>query len=115
MSEKNDVRHIESARPIEHEDAVDHGFTVGADELPKGYFRSRLFVGSITAVGFNLLASTGGFALIAPVLGEIDVALSPPGAPSPAVTWLALVYTLGLAFGLLLVGRLSGAHSPTSD
>ena len=55
----------------------------------------------------SLLSSTGGFALIAPVLSQIDIALSPPGQPSPAITWLALVYTMGLALGLLLVGRLS--------
>jgi MFS family permease len=59
------------------------------------------------SITFSLLSSTGGFALIAPVLSQIDTALSPPGQPSPAITWLALVYTMGLAVGLLLVGRLS--------
>ncbi|OCL08489.1 MFS general substrate transporter [Glonium stellatum] len=66
-------------------------------------FASAYFLGSFFAVGFNLAASTAGFALIAPVLGNISVALG----PSESIIWLSLVYTLGLAVGLTLVGRLS--------
>ncbi|KAF2468936.1 MFS general substrate transporter [Lindgomyces ingoldianus] len=49
------------------------------------------------------MASTGGFALIAPVLGDIAIALG----PTDSIIWLSLVYTMGLAVGLTLVGRLS--------
>ncbi|KAF2099278.1 MFS general substrate transporter [Rhizodiscina lignyota] len=49
------------------------------------------------------MASTGGFAFVAPVLSAINADLG----PSASITWLALVYTLCLAVGLLLVGRLS--------
>jgi MFS family permease len=51
----------------------------------------------------NLMASTGGFALVAGVLGEINASVG----PSASIIWLALVYTTCLAVGLLLVGRLS--------
>lgn len=103
-----DVRRIETAStPNEHDAANARGFAIESDELPKGYYLSPRFIGTFIAVGMNLLSSTGGFALIAPVLTQIDIALSPPGLPSPAITWLALVYTIGLAVGLTLVGRLS--------
>ena len=80
-----------------------HGFVANTSTVPKGYFTSLYFVGSITAIGVNLLASTAGFALIAPILGSIDVAIG----PSPYIYWVALVYTLGLAIGLTLIGRIS--------
>lgn len=51
----------------------------------------------------NLMASTGGFALVAPVLNQINASVG----PSVNIIWLSLVYTIGLAIGLLLVGRLS--------
>ena len=104
---QSDVREVETATPPSEQDAVvAGGFAIESDELPKGYFLTPRFIGTFFAVGMNLMSSTGGFALIAPVLGEIDIALSPPGQPSPSVTWLALVYTIGLAVGLTLVGRL---------
>jgi MFS family permease len=86
-----------------HEQNVSQGFLTDTEELPRGYFRSTYFLGTFVAIGVNLMASTGGFALVAPVLGQINVALG----PSASITWLALVYTLCLAVGLLLVGRLS--------
>ncbi len=82
---------------------ADHGYSVDADELPKGYFTSRYFVGSFIACGMNLCGSTGGFALVAPVIGSINEAVG----PSTSIIWLALVYTICLAVGLTLVGRLS--------
>lgn len=92
------VEHQEENR----EEPGNHGFETDIDELPKGYFTSIQFIGSYLGVGMNLMGSTAGFAIIAPVLSQIDVAIG----PGP-VTWLALVYTLGLAIGLTLVGRLS--------
>jgi len=99
-SEKDDIRHVEQ---YQHEDVRVHGYSVESDELPKGYFTSPFFIGSFIACGMNLMASTGGFALVAPVLSSIDVALG----PSASIIWLALVYTICLAVGLTLVGRLS--------
>ncbi|KAF2735795.1 siderophore iron transporter [Polyplosphaeria fusca] len=81
----------------------EHGFVADNSELPEGYFYSRYFLGTTTAIGFNLMGSTGGFALVAPVLGQISVALG----PTNSIIWMSLVYTIGLAVGLTLVGRLS--------
>lgn len=44
-----------------------------------------------------------GFALAAPILGVINADIG----PSPYLTWVALAYTLPVAIGLLLIGRLS--------
>ncbi|OAG10688.1 MFS general substrate transporter [Paraphaeosphaeria sporulosa] len=80
-----------------------HGFTADAEELPKGYYYSPFFLGTTVAIGLNLMGSTGGFALVAPVLGQIAVSLD----AASSVIWLSLVYTMGLAVGLTLVGRIT--------
>ncbi|ORY15284.1 fungal trichothecene efflux pump [Clohesyomyces aquaticus] len=102
--EKPHSEEIETVPSSYHDDTVgERGFETAGDELPKGYYTSISFIGTFIAVGFNLLGSTGGFALIAPVLGSISVALG----PTDSIIWLSLVYTMGLAVGLTLVGRLS--------
>ncbi|KJR86830.1 siderophore iron transporter [Sporothrix schenckii 1099-18] len=72
------------------------------DELPKNYYYSPRFIGSGFAIAINLLASTGGFAMIAPILGQIDADIGPG-----SIIWLSLVYTMMLAVGLTLVGQMS--------
>ena len=99
MAQKSEIYEIEEASPASSKNVIGGGFAVESNELPKGYFSSLRFMGTFCAVGMNLMSSTGGFALIAPVLAQIDVALSPSGQPSPAITWLALVYTMGLQNG----------------
>jgi MFS family permease len=89
-------------REYHHAEPTQHSTEIDTEELPKGYFTSLQFIGSFLGIGMNLMGSTAGFAIIAPVLSQIDVAIG----PGPVV-WLALVYTLGLAIGLTLVGRLS--------
>jgi MFS family permease len=105
------INEIDKAEPhVKHhenhdhhrEGLTEHGFAADSEELPKGYFTSFYFIGSFLGTGMNLMASTAGFAIIAPVLTQIDVAIG----PGPVI-WLSLVYTLGLAIGLTLVGRLS--------
>jgi MFS family permease len=100
--EKDTIQRLE-VHNDHHEELHAHGFALESEELPRGYFRTLGFIGTFFAVGMNLASSTAGFALVAPVLGQIDVALG----PSASITWLAYVYTICLAIGLLLVGRLS--------
>lgn len=57
----------------------------------------------MTATGLGLCSAVGGFGLAAPNLALINAELG----PDPNITWVSLVYTLTLAIGLLLVGRLS--------
>lgn len=72
-------------------------------DVPRSYWISPLFIGSYCATGFGFMAATGGYALIAPLLGTINNELG----PSPNVTWIALANLLCQAVTFLLVGRLS--------
>jgi hypothetical protein len=85
------------------DDDATRGFETNEGSLPKGYFRSSFFIGTMVATGLGLAAGVGGFALAAPELAVINADIGPNGN----LTWISLVYTLTLAVGLLLVGRLS--------
>ncbi|KFZ00452.1 hypothetical protein V498_00076 [Pseudogymnoascus sp. VKM F-4517 (FW-2822)] len=71
--------------------------------LPPGYFTSTYFLGTMAASGFAIAGGVGGFALAAPILGIINADIG----PDPNYVWISLVYTLTLAIGQTLVGRLS--------
>ena len=73
------------------------------NDLPKSYWVSLLFVGSFMAIGMGFAAATGGFALIAPLLGVINEDIG----PSTNIIWVALVYLLCQAVFFLIVSRLS--------
>ena len=90
-------------KPNQEDDVVLHGFQTDQTSLPKGYYRSPFFVGTMFATGLGLSAGVGGYALAAPELSVINADIG----PDANVTWVSLVYTLTLAVGLLLVGRLS--------
>lgn len=100
----NDLESNEHKVNSEHKEGMTtNGGGATMSSLPPGYFTSPYIIGSWFATGMNLLAGTGGFALIAPVLTQINESIG----PDPAIIWIALIYTLGLALGLTLVGRLS--------
>jgi hypothetical protein len=86
-----------------YEDDVLHGFQTNESSLPRGYYRSPFFVGTMFATGLGLSAGVGGFALAAPELSVINADIG----PDANITWVSLVYMLTLAVGLLLVGQLS--------
>jgi MFS family permease len=73
------------------------------NEVPKSYWVSPFFLGSYCAIGFGFASAIGGFALIAPLLADINEDIG----PSPNFTWVALVYLLCQAVVFLIVGRLS--------
>lgn len=85
------------------EDGVLRGFQSNANALPKGYYRSIPFIGIMFATGLGLACGVGGYAFAAPELAYINGDLG----PSTEINWVSLSYTLTLAVGLLLVGRLS--------
>ncbi|CAK7237100.1 hypothetical protein SBRCBS47491_009862 [Sporothrix bragantina] len=93
--------------PLDNPNAVDMPTMTGfeSDERPlrPGYYRSAYFLGSMLSVGLGVMAGVGGFALAAPLLGVINADIG----PSENITWVSLTYTLTLAVGLLLVGRLT--------
>ncbi|EXJ56035.1 hypothetical protein A1O7_08966 [Cladophialophora yegresii CBS 114405] len=77
----------------------------GADSasLPKGYFYSPYFLGSMAACGLSLLGSVGGYALAAPILGIINADIG----PNKNIAWVPLMFPVGLAVGQTLLGRIS--------
>jgi MFS family permease len=89
----------------DHYNEVDtvHGFSANTGTLPPGYFTSVNFLGTMLATGLGLAAAVGGFGLAAPNLLLINNEIG----PDKNIVWVSLVYTLTLAVGLILVGRLS--------
>lgn len=107
MGNKEEI-HLEHARDDAepHLPATTGGIDVTAADsvsVPKGYFYSFYFLGSMAAVGMSLLGSVGGFALVAPILGFIDADIG----PNKNIAWVPLIFPVGLAVGQTLVGRLS--------
>jgi hypothetical protein len=86
-----------------HELTECHGFTVDVEHVSKEYFTSKYFVGTYVAHCSTFLGGLGGFNLIAPILSYINADVG----PSENILWLALVYTMGLAVGLSLMGRIT--------
>jgi hypothetical protein len=113
LAVKFDAAHVERSScasggepNLRQEDNHPTGKLLSIDDvdLPKGYFRSVYFWGSLIAIGTSVMSGVGGFSFIAPILSFIDADIG----PSPDLTWVALTYTLTGAIGLMIVGRLSG-------
>jgi hypothetical protein len=79
---------IEEVSQVEHLSGHDHGgydsedikgrdFTIASDELPKGYFTSMKFIGSLCAVALTFACGQGGFSLVAPVIPLINADIGP--------------------------------------
>lgn len=79
------------------------GFTASSSTLPKGYYVSSYFLGTMFATGLGLYAGVAGYGLPAPVLGIINQDIG----PSPDIIWVALAYSLVMSVGFTLFGSLS--------
>ena len=73
--------------------------TVNASVLPKGYFRSRFFLGSSAAVALSLLATVSAFGYAAPILGIINEDIG----PDPNYVWVSKALPLCHAGPPLLI------------
>jgi hypothetical protein len=80
-----------------------YGFEADENTLPKGYFRSPFFLGTMLATGLGVVSGNGAFALAAPNLAIINAEIG----PDANIIWVSLSYTLTLAVSLIMVGRLS--------
>ncbi|KAH8662156.1 fungal trichothecene efflux pump [Xylariales sp. PMI_506] len=78
---------------------------VGGDVegMPKGYFRSPQFIGTVVAQCLANVCAYLGFVLPSNVLSIINQELG----PSTAINWVSTLWTLGSCIGFLLVGRIS--------
>lgn len=101
-----DIDHVEkdaSHSVADSDDIRGADFTVDESDIPKGYFRSLPFRGSMLALGIGFACGVGGFAFVAPIFSYINADIG----PDPSLTWVALTYTLTTGVCLILVGRLS--------
>jgi hypothetical protein len=59
----------QKSNPAQEADSVQFGFNAELSNLPKGYYRSRFFIGSYLAIGFGVWAGVG--ALYVPWLASV--------------------------------------------
>ncbi|KAL2208451.1 MFS general substrate transporter [Sarocladium strictum] len=107
LSEKHYNEHTEQIHPVSggHHDVVEdeNTFEVEEEQLPKGYFTSPFFIGTMTGICLGLVAGVAGFGFIAPILGVINADIGPDGN----IVWVALTYTLTSAVCLTIIGRVT--------
>lgn len=85
-------------------DLIDaHAIGGAVEEMPKGYYYSPQFIGTVVAVCLGSTCAFLGWVLPANTLSLINEDIG----PSQDLNWVATVWTLGTAIGFLLVGRLS--------
>ncbi|KXL43763.1 hypothetical protein M433DRAFT_5374 [Acidomyces richmondensis BFW] len=72
-------------------------------DLPPHYWRSPGFIGTVAALCFGNISNYTSWVMPSNSLDLINKSIG----PSKNISWVALSYTLGLAVGFLLVGRLS--------
>ncbi|OBT94080.1 hypothetical protein VE01_07168 [Pseudogymnoascus verrucosus] len=94
---------LSKSATADKDDVKGRDFTIDEKNLPKGYFYSPSFLGSMVAIGLSFACGVGGFGFAAPILGFINADLG----PDPNITWVALSYLLTSSIGLILVGRLT--------
>jgi MFS family permease len=71
--------------------------------MPKGYYWSRGFLGTLKAICLAQISGYLGWVLPANKLSLINASLG----SSPNILWVATSWTLGFTLGFALVGRLS--------
>lgn len=101
------TEHIEAVKFVHTDGTVDnvdtHAIGGELEEMPKGYFRSIQFIGTVVAVCTGSICAYLGWVLPANTLALINQDIG----PSPNLGWVGTVWILGSAVGFLLVGRLS--------
>lgn len=94
---------LQKVHTLNEDDVKGRDFTLDQGNLPKGYFLSPNFIGSMFAIGANLGSGTGAFALIAPILSFVNADIG----PDANITWVALAYLLASSIAFPFVGRLT--------
>lgn len=97
------VEDIQASHALAEDDVKGRDFTLNDADLPKGYFTSFNFIGSLIGIGASFGCGVAGFSLVAPVLGFINADIG----PDPNLNWIALSYLLTTSIGLIIVGRVT--------
>ncbi|KAL4937901.1 hypothetical protein BDV06DRAFT_215544 [Aspergillus oleicola] len=98
----------DSARAVVHADGTVTYVDVQAiggemEDMPKGYFKSLPFLGTVLAQCLGSIVAYMGWVLPSNTLTLINAELG----NSPNINWVATVWTLSSCVGFLLIGRLS--------
>ncbi|KAF2465359.1 fungal trichothecene efflux pump [Lindgomyces ingoldianus] len=109
--EKTTHEEISSEHPqVHHDDSGLHHDHVAAEalggrthDLPKGYYYSPGFIGTLVATCLAQISGYLGWVLPSNTLSLINAAIG----PSPDIIWVSISWTAGFAIGFTLVGRLS--------
>ncbi|OQV10662.1 hypothetical protein CLAIMM_14629 [Cladophialophora immunda] len=72
-------------------------------QIQRGYYRSKLFIGSYFAIGLGLCGGISAFGYAAPILNDINADIG----PNPNYIWVSYTYSTSLAVCLPIIGRLS--------
>ncbi|KAL1889584.1 hypothetical protein Sste5346_008833 [Sporothrix stenoceras] len=72
-------------------------------DMPKGYYRSAAFIGTLSAVCLGNACHYLGFVVPASIISVINADIG----PNPAYTWISLVWVLTVAVTYSILGRLS--------
>ncbi|MCJ1298329.1 hypothetical protein MMC08_001118 [Hypocenomyce scalaris] len=93
----------EHTRIAIHTDTYDISEDTLGRNLPKRYWWSPGFIGTVLALCCGNISQYLGFIMPSNSLAVINVDIG----PSTNITWVSLGYTLGLSVGFLVIGRLS--------
>jgi hypothetical protein len=86
-----------------HSDTFDIDVNALGTNIPKGYYRSWGFIGTVIGLCLGNISNYAGWVLPSNSLLIINADIG----PSPNINWVALAYTLGLSIGFLIIGRFS--------
>lgn len=86
-----------------HNETFDIAENALGTNLPKHYYRSIGFIGTVVGLCLGNISNYAGWVMPSNSLLIINNDIGPSGN----ITWVALAYTLGLTVGFLVVGRFS--------
>jgi len=94
-----------------HNETYDIAETALGTNLPKHYYRSIGFIGTVIGLCLGNISNYAGWVMPSNSLLIINNDIGPSGN----ITWVALAYTLGLTVGFLIVGESSILRSPSQQ
>lgn len=108
MTERHEnIDNVHVVKKVHADGTVDlidaHAIGGAVEEMPKGYYYSPQFIGTVAAVCLGNICAYLGWVLPANTLSLINEDIG----PSQDLNWVPTVFILGNAIGFLLVGRLS--------
>ncbi|KAF2119557.1 fungal trichothecene efflux pump [Lophiotrema nucula] len=103
MADENNTLTHQRSKGLHHDHVAAEALGGHTSSLPKGYYRSPGFIGTVVATCLAQISGYLGWVLPSNTLSLINAAIG----PSPNIIWVSISWTAGFAVGFTLVGRLS--------